>query len=165
MNDTSQDFDLVCQNQNSPHCSLIKENALVVGVKNGLAMCRIPVYSACAGCHSKCIMSGEMKERAISVAVPKGMHCQPGDYIDLRVDSGFITRASFMLYLAPALILLVFAWLGRSVALSIGLQDPDLGSLLAVFISVPLHMLIITWTRKKMGGVENIHIITRSRKA
>jgi positive regulator of sigma E activity len=155
----------VCQDQNDPQRSLVKESVLVLGVDNGMATCHVPVFSACAGCHSKCVMSGEMKERILRVPVPKGMLCRPGDRIDLRIDSRFIATASFFLYMAPAMILIVFAWLGRHVAAAIGLQDPDLGSLLAVFFCIPLLIFMIIRTRKKMGGTENIHIITRSREA
>jgi len=156
--------DRECQEYHQPLPSLIKDRARVIAVQNGMATLRIPVYSACAGCHSKCILSGEMRERTVRVPIPRDLSCQPGDEVDLHINPRFVAKASFLIYLVPAVILLVFAFLGRICFSYIGLHDPDLGSLLAIFISIPLIFFSITCTRKKMGGVENIHILTRSRK-
>ncbi len=144
--------------------SLTKDHVCVADVDDGFAVLAIPVHSACAGCHSKCLMSGDQQVRTLRLPVPQGMPCAPGDYVDLCIDPRFVAKASFLLYLIPAVILFLFALLGRVLAAFLGLQDPDLGSLLAIFFSIPLLIWFITNTRKKMGGVENIRIITRSRE-
>ena len=144
--------------------SLTKEHVRVTDVDDGFAVLAIPVQSACAGCHSKCLLAGDQRVRTLRLPVPRRMRCAPGDYVDLRTDPRFVAKASFLLYLIPAVILFLFALLGRALAAILGLQDPDLGSLLAIFFSIPLLIWFITYTRKKMGGVENIRIITRSRE-
>lgn len=152
-----------------PDCSqssgyLTKDHVCVTEVDGGFAVLTIPVHSACAGCHSQCLLSGDQQVRTLRLPVPQGMRCAPGDYVDLNIDPRFVAKASFFLYLIPAVILFLFALLGRVLAAFLGLQDPDLGSLLAIFFSIPLLIGFITYTRKKMGGVENIRIITRSRE-
>ncbi|NLP10077.1 SoxR reducing system RseC family protein [bacterium] len=144
--------------------SLTKDHVCVTDVEGGFAVLAIPVHSACAGCHSQCLLAGEQQVRTLRLPLPQGMRCAPGDYVDLRVDPRFVAKASFFLYLIPAVILFLFALLGRVLAAFWGLQDPDLGSLLAIFFSIPLLIRCITFTRKKMGGVENIRIMSRSRE-
>jgi len=145
--------------------SLTKDHVRGTDVDGGFAVLRIPVLSACAGCHNKCLMAGEQQMRTLRLPLPEGMQCAPGDSVDLQIDPRFVAKASFLLYMIPAVLLFLFALLGRVLAAFLGLQDPDLGSLLAIFFSIPLLIWCITYARKKMGGVENIRIITRSREA
>jgi len=155
---------LDCQDFKPPFQSLIKDRVRIVDIHNGSATVRIPVYSACAGCHSKCLMAGEMQERTLRLPLPPDLPCKSGDEVDLHINPRFVTHASFLIYFLPALLLVLFACAGRIAAPWFGWQDPDKASLLAIVLAVPWVIFLIRWSRKRMGGVENIRIISRSYK-
>jgi positive regulator of sigma E activity len=162
--DRSTSFVSDCQALGHSNQLLQKKDVLILGVADGIARASVSVFSACASCHSKCLLSGERAERIVDLAIPKSMVLQPGDRVNVAVAPGFVRRASFLIYLLPALILLVFAYLGRISSIAIGLRDPNLGSLLAIFFAVPVIILVIALARKQLGGAENIHIIARSQE-
>jgi positive regulator of sigma E activity len=154
-----------CQGTSLTHQLLQKKHVLILSVTDGFARASVSVFSACATCHSKCLLSGERADRIVELAVPISMVLQPGDHVDVAIAPGFVRRASFLIYFLPALILLVFAYIGRLLSVLIGLRDPDLGSLAAIFFAIPIILLVIALARKTMGGTENIHIIARSQEA
>lgn len=143
---------------------LHKKDVLILSVTGRFARASVSVFSACASCHSKCLLSGERAERIVDLIIPPAMEVRPGDRVEVAIAPGFVSRASFLIYLLPALILLVFAYLGRLASVAMGLHDPDLGSLSAIFFAIPVIILVIALARKKMGGAENIHIIARSQE-
>jgi positive regulator of sigma E activity len=151
-----------CHDFNQPFQSLIKDRVRIIDVQSGFVTVRIPVYSACAGCHSKCLMAGEMQERTLRLPMPLDLPCKPGDEVDLHINPRFVTQASFLIYFLPAVLLMLFAYAGRIAAPLLGWQDPDKSSLLAIVLAIPWVIFLIRWSRKKMGGVENIRIISRS---
>lgn len=153
-----------CQALSRTNQLLQKKQVLILSINGRMARASASVFSACAGCHSTCLLSSERAERIFELPIPDALELQPGDRVDVAIARGFVSRASLLIYLLPALILIVSAYIGRLLSTPIGLRDPDLGSLLAIFFAIPIIILVIALARKQMGGAENIHIIARSQE-
>jgi sigma-E factor negative regulatory protein RseC len=103
------------------------EQGIVVRLEGGAAWVRTTPTSACEGCSAKGSCNAVADEKEVRALNPTG--AKVGDRIVLRLDSGPLLRAAFLMYVFPVLCLLLGAFAGQWLFLSIG-AGPSAGAAL-----------------------------------
>ncbi|MCU0556523.1 MAG: SoxR reducing system RseC family protein [Desulfobacterales bacterium] len=90
--------------------------------------------SACAGCASRKSCNGMGDDMEVEALNPAG--AQVGDRILLRIETGSLLKATFLLYLFPIICMLVGAVIGQLYASLIGFDASALLGFLFFFLSI-----------------------------
>lgn len=150
-----------CENTDHQNTKLV-QTGTVVKLEESTAVVRISVSSACAKCHAKCTLAGEMADRYVTIPMLPQHRYQLGEQVDLEINSSYVVNASFLLYFIPTIILIIFAYLGNLVANYYRFPDDNLGTLLGIVVAIPLMIMFIYLMQRKYSKTHPIKVIPRS---
>lgn len=129
----------------------------VVAVRDAKVVVEVAAPTACDACRSResCHMA-EMAGRQLEV---EASGFKAGDRVRITTTAQAVVRASFVLYLIPALLVLVGSFAGYAVAEAFLGLDGNIGSLLGVAVGIGISLLFIHFYRvtSRNGGFE-IHL-------
>ncbi len=92
---------------------------------------------ACHQCEAKGMCHALGSGQEVEVLADNEAHAEPGDRVLLALDSRPLLSATFLIYMAPIIVLLIGAFIGNQMASQMHLS-PDLASLLVgcVFFAI-----------------------------
>lgn len=159
---------MINHQHNSNHCDVkdqsnsnLIQTGVVVKIEHDFAVVKVSVFSACVGCHSKCTLSSEKAERFVDIPLLPDHPYTIGEQLDLQIDSRFIFSISFLIYLIPTLLLIIFAAIGWRLSETYHFADSNLGALIGIGISIPVILLFLAIVRKRYARTNQIKVIPR----
>jgi sigma-E factor negative regulatory protein RseC len=122
---------------------LIEEIGEVVATTGDTAKVRITRHSSCDRCGA-CWMGGKQQ---IVIEVTNGIGAQKGDAVILEIQSKFLFKAAFLMYLIPLMTLILGFLAGERIGLSLG-TTRDTAENIGIFfgfIFLAVSFLFIRW--------------------
>lgn len=103
---------------------MIRKEAIVISITEDMAWVETRPESACGTCESRGGCADRVIQKPFQAKVFNPLDARVGDRVMLAVDSGSLLLGSLLVYIAPLLLMLVFALISNSIMDALGIVSP-----------------------------------------
>ncbi|MGD8811179.1 MAG: SoxR reducing system RseC family protein [Thioalkalispiraceae bacterium] len=136
---------------------MIEETATVIGCEQNRARLEVLRQSTCNSCQAKsgcgtAVLSRTVGQKVSQITVENTLNLQVGDKVIIGLQESALLSGSFIVYLVPLLMMLVFAMLGQWVS---NLLLTEASELLVIGFAIVGFVLAIKLTRRFSRKISN----------
>ncbi len=142
---------------------MIREQAVVQGVRDNVAIVKVKKSEACAGCAAQGMchaLGGQTKDMLVEVLNDKS--ASPGDIVEISIPSKPFLKSMSVIYMIPVFSLITGLLVGTQLAKKTGIMDPSLAGFLGSVIFTAGAFTFARWyDRKAQKNIEYWPRITK----
>jgi len=130
---------------------MMEEEGRVVAIDGRFAIIHTERGSSCDGCHAKstCHSMSDTDGKTMEMRAVNDIGASRGDLVKVAIDSTVLLKSSFLVYIVPVVVMIIFGVIGDSYARSsMPGADPDLvAGGVGITAFVITFLLIKVWSR------------------
>lgn len=130
---------------------MMEEEGRVVAIDGRFAIINTERGSSCDGCHAKssCHSMSDTDGKIMEMRAVNDIGASRGDRVKVAIDSAVLLKSSFLVYIVPVVVMIIFGIMGDSYARgSMPDSDPDLVAGAVGITSFIITFLVIkVWSR------------------
>lgn len=130
---------------------MMEEEGRIVAIDGRFAILHTERGSSCDGCHAKssCHSMSDTDGKTMEMRAVNDIGASMGDRVKVAIDSAVLLKSSFLVYIVPVVVMIIFGVIGDSYARgNMPGSDPDLvAGATGITAFIITFLLIKVWSR------------------